>query len=95
MRRAELYAESAPFAPLHAERGAALDLLKILAGHQPLGAERFAGEQFDLQPDFELALFAPDFPHHRAGVALNHGLTVKGPEVVVETGRAGGAISDQ
>ena len=71
-------------APLHGERGARLDLLEVLARHQPFGAERFAGEEFDLQPDFELALFAPDFPHHRARVALNHGPTLKSPARDVE-----------
>jgi hypothetical protein len=84
-------------APLNAERGAGLDLPEILPGHQPLGAERFAGEQFDLQPDFQLALFAPDLPHERARVTLNHGPTVKGRGRVVEKGRAawGAAVSGQ
>jgi hypothetical protein len=29
-----------------------------------------------LQPDFELALFAPDVPHLGAGIALYHGETL-------------------
>ena len=49
---------------LKAARG--LHLLQILAAAPALGAKRLAGEQFDLQPDFQLALFAPDLPHFGA-----------------------------
>src|SRR5438552_3028746 len=56
---------------------ARLHLSQILFWNQALRRESFTGKQFDLQPDFEFALLAPDFPHDRAGVPLNHGLTLR------------------
>ena len=47
------------------ERGPGFHLREILFRHEPSADQRLAGEQFDLQPDFQLALLAPDFPHFR------------------------------
>ena len=35
-------------------------------------AKRLGGEQLDLQPDLEFALFSPDVPHLGTGVASYH-----------------------
>src|SRR5256885_1705293 len=61
---------------LDVESSARPNPLVILFGHDSLDAKRFAGEKFDLQPELELSLFAPNFAHGRTRVALNHGQTV-------------------
>ncbi len=38
---------------------------------------RLAGEHFDLQPDFKLALVRPDFAHLRPGITINHAGSIK------------------
>src|SRR6266446_1883351 len=48
---------------LYTERRPGLHPSQVIFWHDARGAKGFAGEQFDLQPDLELALFAPDFPH--------------------------------
>src|SRR5581483_6413324 len=53
--------------------GLVLHAGKILARDKSLSAEGFAGEQLDLQPDFQLALLAPNLPHFRPRIPLNHG----------------------
>jgi hypothetical protein len=52
-------------ATIHGKRRPGFHPRKILFWHQSLSGEGFGGEQFDLEPDFQLALFAPDFPHLR------------------------------
>jgi hypothetical protein len=47
---------------------AAFHLGEVGARHDALLDERFAGEQFDLQPDAELVFVRPDGPHFGAGV---------------------------
>jgi len=37
--------------------------IEVLLGDDSLGDEGFRGQQFNLQPNLELALFAPDVPH--------------------------------
>ena len=49
-----------------------LHLLEVHLGHEPLAAKRLGGEQLDLQPDLEFALFSPDVPHLGTGVASYH-----------------------
>src|SRR5258705_5943506 len=71
-------------ASVHVESGPGLHLREVFFGHQALSAERLAGKQFDLQPDFELALVAPDFPHRGARVTLNHSGKVRTKELSVE-----------
>ena len=51
------------FAALDGEGGFRLHLRQILLGDEALTAKRFAGQQLDLQPDFQFPLFRPDFPH--------------------------------
>jgi hypothetical protein len=48
------------------------DLLEILGGDDAFLHQRFAGEEFDLQPDLEFVFVGPDGPHFGAGVARNH-----------------------
>ena len=52
---------------------AGLDPIEIGLGHDTFLDERLAGEQFDLEPEFELVFVGPDFPHPRARIPLNHG----------------------
>src|SRR5436190_1107475 len=60
------------FTAVQTQGGARLDLLEIFFGDQAIDGKGFTGEQLNLEPDFEFALFAPDFPHHRPRVALDH-----------------------
>src|ERR1051326_1140168 len=53
-------------AALDGERGAGFHLGEVFLGEETLSAEGFASEKLDLKPDFELALFAPDFAHFSA-----------------------------
>ena len=46
--------------------------LEIWLEIELLAAKRLGGEQFNLQPDFELSLLSPDVPHLGTGVASNH-----------------------
>src|SRR5438046_1809983 len=55
-------------ATVETEFGPSFYLRQIFFRDYALRAKRFTGEQFNLQPDLEFALFAPDFPHDRAGV---------------------------
>ena len=52
------------------------NLLEILGGDDALFHERFAGEQFDLQPEAELVFVGPDGPHFGTGIARNHADTL-------------------
>ncbi len=60
------------------------DPLEVGPGNDAFGNQRFAGEEFDLQPDFEFVFVGPDGPHRGTRIPLNHGLRVKGPEPRVE-----------
>jgi len=40
---------------------------------------RLAGEGLDLEPDFEFALFGPNGPHFRQGIAFDHWARIKPP----------------
>src|SRR5207245_10602762 len=71
-------------AALQAKGRFGLYRFKIRFRHEALANQGFAGEQFDLEPDLELALLAPDFPHRWAGVALNHARRVEGRAARVE-----------
>ena len=51
---------------------ASLDRLEILRGHDAFLHQRFAGEEFDLQPDIEFVFVGPDGPHFGARVTRNH-----------------------
>ena len=51
------------FAPLDVERGLGPHLREVLLRHDTGGDEGFGREQFNLQPDLELALLGPDFAH--------------------------------
>src|SRR6266550_2167110 len=62
---------------LDSESSPGLHSNQVLLRHNACRAKGFAGEKFDLQPELQLALFAPDFPHGRARVALNHGLRIE------------------
>ena len=69
---------------MKAARG--LHLGEVLFGNNALGDERLAGEQFDLQPDFQLALLAPDLPHFRPRITLNHAASLRRGGCRVEKG---------
>src|ERR1043166_1041096 len=60
------------FRALDAESGARRHNFKIFFRDRAFLDESLAGEELDLQPDFELALFCPDLAHWRARIALNH-----------------------
>ena len=60
------------------------DPLEVGPGNDAFGNQRFAGEEFDLQPDFEFVFVGPDGPHRGTRIPLNHGLSVKGREPRVE-----------
>ncbi len=60
------------------------DPLEVGPGNDAFGNQRFAGEEFDLQPDLEFVFVGPDGPHRGARIPLNHGLRVKGRELRVE-----------
>ena len=61
---------------LETKRRPGLHLRQVFLGNEALGAERLGGQELNLEPDFKPPLFGPDFPHGRAGVALNHTLTL-------------------
>src|SRR6185436_19239935 len=50
-------------ASFQTESGACFYPGQILFRNYPLSAQGFAGEKFNLQPNFELSLLAPDLPH--------------------------------
>jgi hypothetical protein len=54
------------FAALRLEGRPRLHHRVILLRHDALGGQGLAGEQFDLEPYFQLALLGPDFPHFGA-----------------------------
>src|SRR5206468_1277574 len=60
------------------------DPLEVGPWNNTFGNQRFAGEQFDLQPDFEFVFVRPYGPHCWARIPLNHGLRVKGRGLSVE-----------
>src|SRR5437764_8304026 len=64
-------------ATLDTESRPGLHPSEVILRHNARRAKGLTGEKFDLQPDLQLALFAPDFPHGRPRVALNHGLRLE------------------
>jgi len=55
---------------------AGFDLLEILGGDDAFLHQRFAGEEFDLEPDLEFVFVGPDGPHLGAGIASNHAFKI-------------------
>ncbi len=51
---------------------------KSAAGTMPFGDQGLGGQQLDLQPDFQLALFGPDVPHFGPRITLYHVVLIKG-----------------
>jgi hypothetical protein len=64
-------------ASFDAESSTGFHTSKITFRHDACRAKGFAREKLDLKPNLEFSLFAPDFPHCRARVALNHGVTLE------------------
>ena len=65
-----------------------LDLREVSGRHDAFLDQRFAGQQFDLQPSLKLVFVRPDGPHVRARIPLNHEPTVGKRRGIVEEVRA-------
>ena len=55
------------------ELGAFLDGGEVFGGDDAFLGERFAGEDFDLEPEVEFVFLRPDLAHRLAAVAAYHG----------------------
>ena len=53
---------------------AGFDLREIFGGNNLFLHQRFAGEQFDLQPNLEFIFVGPNGPHFGARITRNHSL---------------------
>ena len=71
-----------------------LDSGELARGHHLFLHERFAGQQLDLQPEFEFVFVRPDGPHFGAGITRNHG-PIKGERAGIKKAEMCAPLGDE